>query len=473
MIEEIWDEVFITGTHTDAAGNTRQWTEKDLDKIVEMSNASEHEAPIVIGHPKTNDPAFGWVEKIKRVGNKLFAKYKDIVPEFKEWVNNKIYKKKSIALYNDMSLRHVGYLGAQPPAIKGLSDLSFGDEKNITVIEFAEESPDKKARNERSEKYSIGVKEGGHVTKPSEYDGLSDNQFADPVNYRYPIDKEHIKAALSYWGMPENREQYSEAEVKVVTRRMLDAAKNNDIEIDEDKWKFIETDKIKFQSIRRLFSGLRDLLIEKFGVETVDQTVNKYDLEYITKDDNHFTEPSKKENRMSDEVKDLKQRIEDMEKQHKELQTKFSEEETKRKAAENKLTNSESEKRKAENTAFAEELIKDGVLKPGKKETVLQFMESLHGAGEYEFAEGVKKPAVQAFKEFLKDELPKKIEFGEKATKDGAPQNTAGKAAKQLDDLTKKKMADRKDLTYSAAFAEVQDENPQLTMEYMGEIGGK
>ncbi len=37
------------------------------------------------------------------------------------------YKKVSIALYPDLSLRHVGFLGAQPPAVKGLAQAAFAD----------------------------------------------------------------------------------------------------------------------------------------------------------------------------------------------------------------------------------------------------------------------------------------------------------------------------------------------------------
>ena len=35
----------------------------------------------MFGHPKTNEPAYGWVEKLKREGGCLYAKYKDVADD--------------------------------------------------------------------------------------------------------------------------------------------------------------------------------------------------------------------------------------------------------------------------------------------------------------------------------------------------------------------------------------------------------
>lgn len=129
-------EVFKTGTHTDSNGNTRTWTEEDLDTIVRKYVPEEHEAPVVIGHPKDNAPAFGWVERLERNGNVLYAKLKDLVPEFVEAVKKGLYKKRSVSFYPDLTLRHIGFLGAMPPAVKGLADVKFS-EADVT-IEFIE-----------------------------------------------------------------------------------------------------------------------------------------------------------------------------------------------------------------------------------------------------------------------------------------------------------------------------------------------
>lgn len=133
-----WFAIFKTGKHIDSLGNEKEWTESDLDKIVESYDKNKHEAPIVIGHPTTNAPAYGWVERLKRVGDTLYALPSQLAKEFVEMVNKGLFKKRSISLYPDGTLRHIGFLGAQPPAVKGLPDVEFKDDSNLSTIETDE-----------------------------------------------------------------------------------------------------------------------------------------------------------------------------------------------------------------------------------------------------------------------------------------------------------------------------------------------
>jgi hypothetical protein len=132
-----WIEIFRTGTHTDSAGQQKDYTQADLDKIVSQYDPSTHEAPVVIGHPVENAPAFGWVEALKREGEILYAKLKGLVPEFVDMVKKGLFKKRSMSIYPDLSLRHIGFLGAMPPAVKGLADIKFAAADAI-IYEFAE-----------------------------------------------------------------------------------------------------------------------------------------------------------------------------------------------------------------------------------------------------------------------------------------------------------------------------------------------
>ncbi|MRR56956.1 MAG: hypothetical protein EG824_01905 [Deltaproteobacteria bacterium] len=134
-----WIEVFRAGKQTDSAGGTREWTESDLDKIVANYNGqADHEAPVVVGHPEHNSPAFGWVESLKREGKILYAMFKDVLPEFTDAVGKKLYKKRSISLYPDLTLRHIGFLGGMPPAVKGLADIAFRDKGEAITVEFSD-----------------------------------------------------------------------------------------------------------------------------------------------------------------------------------------------------------------------------------------------------------------------------------------------------------------------------------------------
>jgi len=128
-------EIFRTGTHTSLNGQTKDFSESDLDTIASSYDPQQHEAPIVIGHPETNAPAYGWIEKIKRVGDRLIAFPKQVSNEFSELVKTGAFKKRSISITPDLQLNHVGFLGAAAPAVKGLKDVEFSE--NVDELEFA------------------------------------------------------------------------------------------------------------------------------------------------------------------------------------------------------------------------------------------------------------------------------------------------------------------------------------------------
>ncbi|GAB1372765.1 hypothetical protein MASR1M45_28280 [Candidatus Kapaibacterium sp.] len=131
----MWKEVFKAGKHTDANGNEREWSSEDIDAIISKYNNQmpddKHEAPVVIGHPVNNSPAYAWVESLKKDGETLLAKFTQIDPEFEQLIKEGRYKKVSIALYPDMMLRHIGFLGAIPPAVKGLKDSEFNGSESF------------------------------------------------------------------------------------------------------------------------------------------------------------------------------------------------------------------------------------------------------------------------------------------------------------------------------------------------------
>ncbi len=80
---------------------------------------------------------------------------------------------------------------------------------------------EKQAQEARAKKYGIAIKAGGAVTKPSEFADVPDDDFADPVNYRYPMkDKAHADNAASRWGDASNREQYSAQEQAIIGKRI-------------------------------------------------------------------------------------------------------------------------------------------------------------------------------------------------------------------------------------------------------------
>jgi len=80
---------------------------------------------------------------------------------------------------------------------------------------------DREAQKRRSKKYGISIREDGHITKPSEWADVPDDEWLDPVNYAYPVpDAEHVRAAAVYWGRERNRNKYSEEDQKVIEARL-------------------------------------------------------------------------------------------------------------------------------------------------------------------------------------------------------------------------------------------------------------
>ncbi|MGE4892668.1 peptidase [Yersinia enterocolitica] len=139
--------IFKAGTHTDMHGTKLPFTQSDLAACVKAYDPSVHEAPLVIGHPQTNNPAWGWVKSMSLDGIDLMAEPREVDPQFAELVGSGRYKKVSASFYlpdspnnpkpGTLYLRHVGFLGAQPPSIKGLKQVSFSESEE-GVVEFAD-----------------------------------------------------------------------------------------------------------------------------------------------------------------------------------------------------------------------------------------------------------------------------------------------------------------------------------------------
>lgn len=99
---------------------------------------------------------------------------------------------------------------------------------------------------EESKRKDVSDADKKHAEK--EY---GDVKFADEANKKYPIDtKEHAQAALSYWGMPKNREKYSPEDQKKIGGRIRSAAKKFGIEVTDKKSDVEDTmDEIKNESV--------------------------------------------------------------------------------------------------------------------------------------------------------------------------------------------------------------------------------
>lgn len=138
--------IFKPGAHTSMEGSRLSFSEADLSAAAAAYDPNLHEAPLVVGHPQHNLPAYGWVSGLsfsEETG--LEAEPNQVDESFSEMVNAGRFKKISASFYTPDSpsnpvpgtyyLRHVGFLGAMPPAVKGLRDAAFSEEEE-GVVEF-------------------------------------------------------------------------------------------------------------------------------------------------------------------------------------------------------------------------------------------------------------------------------------------------------------------------------------------------
>lgn len=127
------------GDHYDRLGRPYSISEADLNEYVETYDQKRYRAPLIFrhnSHGKTDIElsasrfAFGFPQKLKRVGDTVRAVFNRISPKAKQWIDDGNVIALSPSFYNPDSpnnptpgrknLRHIALLGAEPPAIAGM-----------------------------------------------------------------------------------------------------------------------------------------------------------------------------------------------------------------------------------------------------------------------------------------------------------------------------------------------------------------
>ena len=129
-------EIFKAGNHVASDGRAREFSAAVVAAMAAVYSPARHEAPLTLGHPSDNLPAYGWVKSLRATDDgRLMMRAGDVTPEFSEAVKAGRYKKRSASFYppgaannpapGNWYLRHVAWLGAQVPAVRGLADVNF------------------------------------------------------------------------------------------------------------------------------------------------------------------------------------------------------------------------------------------------------------------------------------------------------------------------------------------------------------
>ena len=351
-----WIAIFKGGQQTDSKGKVHDGNAL-IEKAVSLFDPARHEPPAVAGHPKDNAPAYGWVAGLKKEGDLLLAKFRDVVPEFEAAVRDGLFKKRSAAFYPDGSLRHVGFLGAAPPAVKELPDISFAAGE-AEVFEYEE----MKTESDKSKE-----------AKPMKF-----SEFLEMFKFWKEVSR-NPELELPPGGSQgkDGSKTFSEAD--------LEAARTK-----------------------------------------ADEDARKSEREKVTAE---FAERDRK---------------------------------------------TRQDARKTEIKTWCDSMVTQGKMTPAMIEFGIPELMAVFAEREeaVEFTEGtgkVKKTPFERFKEFFEKELPRVVDFKEKATRE-KDVGGSGQAAKKISDLVQEKMKANKDLTYNAAFTEVQREHPDLAREYAAEF---
>ena len=142
-------EIFRAGRHIDDGGVTHEFSEADLDGMASSYKPALKEAPLCVGHPQDNLPAYGWVKSVQRnTQGVLTISTHSVEPQFAEMVESRRFPKRSASFYPPQAannptpgkwyLRHVAFLGAQPPAVAGLKDIQFSEDDAGGAVCFSE-----------------------------------------------------------------------------------------------------------------------------------------------------------------------------------------------------------------------------------------------------------------------------------------------------------------------------------------------
>ncbi|MGL4676464.1 MAG: hypothetical protein ACRCWI_02205 [Brevinema sp.] len=145
--------ILKVGRYKDASGRNYDITSQVLREIQESYTSKS--APLVKGHPTSEAPAMGWIDKLKVIGEELLASFSEVTKEFKKKVEQNSFRNVSASFFMPLSesnpqkgkycLRHVGALGASRPAIPNLGTLQEAlafseDEESISCYaEFSEQ----------------------------------------------------------------------------------------------------------------------------------------------------------------------------------------------------------------------------------------------------------------------------------------------------------------------------------------------
>lgn len=395
--------IFKPGKHTAMSGTTLDFNEAMLKAAVAAYDPSLHEAPIVVGHPKDNGPAYGWVQALSynEATGEIEVDPAQVDEAFAEMVQAGRFKKRSASWYlpdspanpkpGTLYLRHVAFLGAQPPALKGLRDVSF-NEGEEGVVEFAEDVDVESAIAWLEKAIALHEKHMAGTAPTTGKDGEKSQQTM--------MDK--MKKALA----------------------SLTGKKAGTMDMSEGPAPWL------WSSMASMFRSIREYLIAEKGQETADKLIPNYLIADLEREAAKPITPApaasfSEHDMKPEELKALQDKAAQADALAAENATlkaaaakaaDFAERETSLAAREAKIARAEIEAR-------VESAVQAGKVLPAQKKSVVDFAMSLDNADTVvDFGEGDKAEKISRREAYLreKENGPAVIDFGERARETGS-----------------------------------------------------
>ena len=150
-------QIFRAGNHVAMNGRALSFSEDMVARMAGAYRESARKAVLTLGHPANDEPVLGVVRSLLERGAALYA-VAEASQRLVDLVRSGAYRKVSASFIapggagnptpHTYYLKHVGFLGASPPAVKGMAELAFGDPESAWQIEgdglsvsFAEHRP--------------------------------------------------------------------------------------------------------------------------------------------------------------------------------------------------------------------------------------------------------------------------------------------------------------------------------------------
>ncbi|MCM2291085.1 hypothetical protein NAC44_01920 [Allorhizobium sp. BGMRC 0089] len=192
-------EVFRPGTFQPMEGDALTYTAADLKAVADAYDPATAPAPVVVGHPSTDAPAYAWATGFDYDASegRLYATVGEIDPAFSEAVKAGRYKKVSLSFFRPDHAanpvpgtwypKHIGFLGGAAPAVSGLKNVQFSAaDASVTVsADFGERGFEETSSLLRSlrdffiEKF--GMDDADKALPSYRIDWLSDAEITPPA----------------------------------------------------------------------------------------------------------------------------------------------------------------------------------------------------------------------------------------------------------------------------------------------------